>query len=234
MTKADGFSTHHAALAGVIFAAMLVPPTQAADWSAGGNEPSWRVEMSDKAIVFSTLDSESITVEPVPEPVLAEGVEVYSAMAGGETFTLVATERICTDPMSGMPFPKTVVAALGGQPFVGCGGDPLGLLVGEWRIELIGGKPVISGSETTLAFDVDGSMHGNAACNRFFGGYALTGESLTLSPAGATRMACENELMDQEDRFLSALEQVVRFGRTATGQLQLFGADGSVVLTASP
>lgn len=232
MTKALRFLTRRQVAAGILATVLLAGPAQAASWTASGNEPSWQVEMSDTAIRFSTLDGENFTIEPVPAPVRAEGVEVYSGRTGEETVTLVATDKICSDAMSGMPHPKTVVVAVGDRAFVGCGGDPLSLLVGDWRIEAIAGEPVIAGSETSLAFDLDGSMHGNGSCNRFFGGFTLTGEGLTLSPGGSTMMACEQALMDQEQRFLATFETVSRFESLADGGLRLLDVDGNAALVA--
>jgi heat shock protein HslJ len=204
---------------------------EAASWTARGNEPGWQVEVSDTAISFSTMEGETFTIEPVPEPVRAEDIEVYMGMAGDKAFALVAIDKICTDNMSGMPFPKAVVVTIGEQARVGCGGDPLSLLVGDWRVEAMSGAPLIAGSETSLAFDLDGSMHGNASCNRFFGGFSLTGEGLTLSPGGATMMACDTGLMEQEQKFLAALEQVSRFESLPDGALRLVDVEGATVLT---
>lgn len=220
--------------AGVIVALMPIVFTgaaEAASWTARGNEPGWRVDVSETAINFSSMDGETFAIEPIPEPVRAEGIEVYTGTTADQTLTLVAIDRICTDNMSGMPFPKAVVVTIGGRALVGCGGDPLNLLVGEWKVEEISGTPVIAGSEISIGFDPDGSMHGNASCNRFFGGFSLTGEGLTLSPGGATRMACLDGLMEQEQKFLAALEEVSRFESFPDGVLRLIDVGGSAVLT---
>ncbi|KRA97935.1 hypothetical protein ASD83_12775 [Devosia sp. Root685] len=227
----NGF--HHFFGAGLLFALaplLLTGAAEAANWTARGNEPGWQVEMSDTAISFSTMEGEAFVIEPVPEPVRAESIEVYSGAAGDKTVTLVAIDKMCTDTMSGMPFPKAVVVTSGERALVGCGGDPLSLLAGDWKAEEIDAKPVIAKSETSLAFDLDGSMHGNASCNRFFGGFTLTGEGLTLSPGGSTMMACDAGLMEQEQRFLAALEKIVRFESPSDGRLQLVDAEGNTVL----
>ncbi|HWV21941.1 MAG TPA: META domain-containing protein [Devosia sp.] len=220
--------------AGIVLALMPAPFTgavQAATWTARGNEPGWRVDVSETAINFSGMDGETFAIEPVPEPVRAEGIDVYTGTAGDKAFTLVAIDKICTDNMSGMPFPKTVVVTIGDRALAGCGSDPLSLLVGDWKVEEISGTPVIAGSETSIGFDLDGSMYGNASCNRFFGGFSLTGEGLTLSPGGATMMACLDGLMEQEQKFLTALEEVSRFESLPDGALRLMDANGSAALT---
>ena len=211
---------------------LLATQAQGASWTARGNEPGWLLEISDEAITFTTQEGETLTIEPVPRPIRAEDIEVYATSAEGDAFTLVAANKVCSDAMSGMPHPKTVVVAINGNAFVGCGGEPVSLLVGEWRIEEIAGQPVVAGSETSLSFTLDGSINGNASCNRFFGGFTLTGEGLTLSSGGTTMMACAAELGEQESRFLGALEEVSRFESLSDGRLRLLDVNGKAALTA--
>lgn len=78
----------------------------------------------------------------------------------------------------------------------------------------------------------EGGMGGNATCNRFFGSYEQDGDTLTIQPGGSTMMACPPEFMTQEQAFLTALGQVVRYEIT-NSTLQLFDAEGHVVLTFS-
>lgn len=227
---ANGF--HLCLRAGSLLVPLLLGGVaEAADWTARGNEPGWQVEVSGTAIRFSNMEGESFAIEPVPEPVRAEGIEVYSGTGGDKAFTLVAIDKICTDTMSGMNFPKAVVVTTGEQVLIGCGGDPLALLIGDWRVTDISDQPVLAGPEVSLTFDLDGSVHGNASCNRFFGSFELSGEGMAISPAGLTRMACvEDGVMEQEQRFVAALESVARFVALADGGLRFEDGSGNVVL----
>ncbi len=54
------------------------------------------------------------------------------------------------------------------------------------------------------------SAYGFGGCNRFFGSYETSGQSLTLGALGATRMACP-EGMDQEQELFTALGTVTRY-----------------------
>ena len=54
------------------------------------------------------------------------------------------------------------------------------LLLGDWIIAEINGKAPVAGSTPTVTFDADGKLNGNGSCNRFFGGYTLSGEGLTV------------------------------------------------------
>jgi heat shock protein HslJ len=208
-------------------------PEQPVALTARGNEPFWQIEVSDKAISFRTMDGETFTIEPVPQPVATDGGETYSATVDGQPFTLTVVDTVCTDTMSGMPHPKTVSVVLGERRLEGCGGQPADLLHGDWRIEEIGGKAVVAKSEPTLAFTTDGSINGNASCNRFFGSFSLTGEGLTFSDAATTMMACDQPIMDQEHALLEAFKTVRRFEVTAEGRLNLLGDEAGTLIGLS-
>lgn len=109
-------------------------------------------------------------------------------------------------------------------------GRSANLLHGDWRGKEIGGKAVVVSSEVSLTFEPDGRIYGNASCNRFFGSFRLIKGRLKISETGASMMACDPPLMDQERNFLNALEAVDHFAVTSTGQLRLLGADGRVVI----
>jgi heat shock protein HslJ len=104
-----------------------------------------------------------------------------------------------------------------------------------WRAEDIDGAAVGERAESTLAFDTQGKVAGRGACNRYFGTYEQAAETVTIRPAGLTRMACPPAIMDQEQKFLAALEAVKK-GRREDGALLLMDGDGRVRvrLTAIP
>ena len=84
-----------------------------------------------------------------------------------------------------------------------------------------------------LVFSED-RITGSTGCNRFFAGYEeLADGAMTVSPAGATRMACGEAAMKFEHRFLSRLEKVRRF-EIIDKRLRLRGADLSVLFELEP
>jgi len=89
-----------------------------------------------------------------------------------------------------------------------------------------GGAPVIDKSQATILFTEEGRVAGNASCNRFIGGYQLTGEGLSFAQMGNTMMACEDDLSLQEARFLELLQAVSRFEIAPGGRLVLHAPDG--------
>ena len=82
---------------------------------AQGNEPSWSIRMSDGAMTFQPMDGEAVTVKPIPTPRQDGTTDIYEAKVGADSFALSVASKICTDTMSGMPFPKSVTVALGAK-----------------------------------------------------------------------------------------------------------------------
>jgi len=80
-----------------------------------------------------------------------------------------------------------------------------------WQLEDLGGRGVIDNSMVTLEFPEAGRVAGRGGCNRYFGSVELDGESIKFGQMGATRMACAEALMDQEGRYLKALESAQRY-----------------------
>ena len=202
---------------------------QATTLNARGNEPGWQLEMTEKGIIVRTQDGETLSVEPVPAAHATDAGQTYSAIVGEQAFTLVVAEKTCSDTMTGMPYPKTVTLALSERTLAGCGGDPASLLHGDWKIDAIGGKTIVEKSAPSLAFEPDGSIHGNGSCNRFFGSFALSGEGLKISETGASMMLCDQPLMDQERALLAAFDGVARFEVVSPGQVHLVGTKGVLV-----
>lgn len=72
---------------------------------------------------------------------------------------------------------------------------------------------MVSGSTVTMAFDNAGRVSGTAGCNRFNAAYKADGDTLRFSSVAATRMACADPAVDeQEQAFLRALESVATLG----------------------
>ena len=98
-----------------------------------------------------------------------------------------------------------------------------------YQVEWIGERPLIDRSHLTVAFDKEGRAHGHAGCNRWFASYQLEGQNLSFGNAGATRMACAPALMEQENRFLQALDAVQRWDIGEHGELRLWPQEGQPI-----
>ena len=95
-----------------------------------------------------------------------------------------------------------------------------------WQIEDIDAAGIVDSSMITMQFAADGRVAGSTGCNRYFAGVSLRDDQLSFSQAGSTRRACAPALMDQEQRFLEALQGVTRYRVDEQGLLLLFDADG--------
>lgn len=89
---------------------------------------------------------------------------------------------------------------------------PPSLVATVWKLEDVGGTKVLDDTKPTLTFPEAGKIAGHGSCNRFFGTVEITGTMLKIGPVGATRMACLNEsIMQQETTYLRALEKADRY-----------------------
>ena len=193
---------------------------------ATGNEPGWRLDIGESEMTLLADNGETRLVTPTPTPEKAQGSRKYVATSGGSDLTVTILDQLCTDSMTGMPHPNTVVVLFQGRTLNGCGGDPAALLRdGEWVVQDISGVRLANRSRITLAFGPDGRISGNASCNRYSAAYSLTGEGMLIAKVSATRMACEPPLMRQEQAFLDLLSRVNRFEIGPSGTLILHTGD---------
>lgn len=80
----------------------------------------------------------------------------------------------------------------------------------------------------TISFNEDGSrISGFGGCNRYFGSCNKSGNRISFSGLGATKMFCQ-ETMSIEDNFLTVLSEVDSYAINDTTLLLKKG--GSVVL----
>ncbi len=106
------------------------------------------------------------------------------------------------------------------------------LAMSHWQVTKMGSVAVVSGKEPEIRFTKDGKIEGTTGCNRFFGSYVQDGAKVTFSGTGATKMACmEDGVMQQEAAFLAILqgEATATFERPfpkAPNHLTLTGANG--------
>jgi heat shock protein HslJ len=89
--------------------------------------------------------------------------------------------------------------------------------------------PAVPAAPATLEFSAEseqsGKVSGTGGCNRYFASFSRSGDHLGIGQAGSTRMMCSPERMEQEDRYLQAL-QVVTWCELRDGELLLTYAGG--------
>jgi heat shock protein HslJ len=88
---------------------------------------------------------------------------------------------------------------------------PFSLIGSEWLLEDLAGSGMMDGIQATLTFPETGKIAGNGSCNRFFGSAEISGDTIKLGPLASTRMACPDPVMNQEMKYLAALQAAERF-----------------------
>ena len=81
----------------------------------------------------------------------------------------------------------------------------------EWLLKNLSGSDVLDNVQATLAFPEEGKIAGKGSCNQFFGTAEIKGDAIKLGPLGSTRMACPEPAMNQEAKYLEALQAAERF-----------------------
>jgi len=129
--------------------------------------------------------------------------------------------------LAGLSLSGVVMSACATTPPRSAGSD--GPLAGTaWRLEDLSGGGVIDGSRITLTLGKGGSAGGAAGCNRYFGSWAQKGDRLTLGKMGSTMMACAPALMEQEGKYLKALETASSYKLTSDGALVIATGQGAL------
>jgi putative lipoprotein len=128
-----------------------------------------------------------------------------------------------------------IVVVVGSLSFVASGCSPtqpdsqstpkVQLIGSTWLAEDIDGAGVIDNAQSTLVFGPDGRVSGRAGCNQYGGSVTLNGASMVMDKVFSTKMACTAPaLMDQESRFLAALQATRSYRMDGTKLVLLDGA----------
>lgn len=111
----------------------------------------------------------------------------------------------------------------------GTDNDPTGQ---AWVLTELDGAPPLDGTTIDLTITTD-SVSGSSGCNTYTGGATLTMETSTLEvdpELASTMMACEQPIMDQEQRYLEALAGVASY-EMAADELVLKDSQGIAFAT---
>jgi heat shock protein HslJ len=89
--------------------------------------------------------------------------------------------------------------------------ETFNLVGSDWVLQDLAGSGVVSGVRATLSFPEAGKVAGDGSCNRFFGMSEIAGTEIKLTGLGSTRMACPEPIMNQETKYLNALQAAERY-----------------------
>jgi putative lipoprotein len=93
------------------------------------------------------------------------------------------------------------------------GPDPpaAGLWGTAWLLEDITGSGVIDYARATLEFPQQSRAAGRGSCNRFSGSVTVAGDRIAFGQLASTMMACSEAVMNQERKYLQALQGAERY-----------------------
>ena len=113
-------------------------------------------------------------------------------------------------------------------------GDPhagTDLIGTVWLLEDIERHGVMDMLQSTIEFESTERALVNAGCNRAFSNITFNGSEIKFGAFGITRRACPESIMDQEHRFLQALDSARRYRiDQASELLYFFAEDGRELL----
>lgn len=200
---------------------------------ASGNEPFWAIDHDGWRLSLSR-PGQPVREFEIQEQAAREGGLTLRATGGGDTLRLDLAEGICQDTMSGMLRPYSATVTMDDKTMQGCGGDPARLLQGvRWMLKSVGGEAI--SVPAWVEFLPDDRLAGSNGCNRLIGSYAISGEGLSFSQLGSTRMACQPEVMAQSGKVEQYLSEVRGFSFDGQGALVLDTGRGNIVgIQASP
>ena len=87
----------------------------------------------------------------------------------------------------------------------------LQMLTGSWQVEDIDQGGVIDFAMVTLQFEDENRISGSTGCNWFNGTINTSNGAFITSQVASTRRACAPAISEQEQRYLSALNDAVRY-----------------------
>lgn len=196
-------------------------------YQASGNEPGWKLSISDNGIHYIGDYGETDIRQAIGNKRQQAGRTSYDTAR----LSIVIDHKICSDSMVERQYQDSVTVTADGKTVTGCGGAviaPTTLNGTSWQIEHISGAAVLPDLPTQIAF-ADGRISGTAGCNRLMGSFTQSADNLTFGNVASTRMACPSAQMEQERKLIATLAQVRRWDFSADGRLLLRGDAGELV-----
>ena len=111
---------------------------------------------------------------------------------------------------------------------------PVTLPGSAWQVITFAGQTPLADHPITFEFDTEGSIAGDASCNRFGGACKIEGNKMEVGPLRSTRRACEPEIMQQEQKFLALLGSLTTWEIDAEDTLVLRGEGGEIRAKRQP
>jgi heat shock protein HslJ len=125
------------------------------------------------------------------------GVTGHLRLVG--TALLLSIVGACGDPGTTAPIKASEMSE-----------NAISVVGSTWQVEDIDRGGIIDRSMVTVQFPEEGRITGSTGCNNYFASVSIDSSSISLSGIGTTRRACPQSLMNQEQRFLEALNSAAQ------------------------
>ncbi len=184
---------------------IIVTGTLSRVMAIGAESTGWAVQL-DSETTFDGKAVSSIQVNDSRQPGRFESLDNKHVRVVGKLGHRNGVET-GVQPFLEVSSIKEVKAAAQAR----AGTTPFSLPGSEWLLEDLDGHGVIDNVQATISFAEAGKVTGMGSCNRFFGAVEIAGDNIRLGPLGSTRMACAEAAMNQETKYLEALQSAERF-----------------------
>lgn len=97
-----------------------------------------------------------------------------------------------------------------------------------YRLSKIDNTNINAKNAPTVTFHEE-KVTGNGGCNHYFGNYSIDEQKISIGGLGRTMMACEQTIMQAEDRFLKLLENAATI-KNEDAKITIITSDGATLL----
>jgi putative lipoprotein len=104
----------------------------------------------------------------------------------------------------------------------------------EWIVEDIDGRGIVERARATILLGADGTIAGQAPCNRYTGGYELDGTTFSTRDIAVTARACAEPIAVQEIEFLAILRSASELRVGDDGRLVISTSAGESIVARRP
>jgi heat shock protein HslJ len=184
--------------------------------SAGCNRYSGTYTVSGNSLQLSSPMAS--TMMACEQALMDQESAYFKALGEVKTFSISGDQLTLTDDNK----KSLLVYEAQSQDLAGTSWEVIGYNNGKQAV-----TSVLAGTTLTAEFGKDGSLTGNSGCNTYNGTYTVTGDQIEIGPLATTRMACPQEIMDQETLYLAALQTAATYRVEGSG-MELRTKDGAL------
>jgi heat shock protein HslJ len=171
-----------------------------------------------------SFDRTAGTMMACPEPQMVQEQRYLEALAATESFKI--TEQ--TLALIGEDGQTVAEFSYISQRLAGTTWNVTGYNNGKGGV-----VSLVAGTSLTAVFDDQGTVSGSSGCNTYSGSYTVDAGAISIGTLAGTRKMCFGEgVMEQEERFLRAMESVAAY-RISGDSMELRREDGALAVKLS-